>query len=318
VIFGGKTHRNLYRGLLQEVRSFRPDVLLVNSEPEGFLAMQAALVREAVSRKPALVFTTWRNMAYGRGDEPFPVRWPWLSKVIENFVLPRAAWGIGLSPSAPGVFRAQGYSLVSYIPPWVDERRFTGERAAASGPLAVGYVGRLVREKGVDLVLRALAKAPWPFTLTITGNGPERGALEELARSLGIADRCSFRPSVPAREIPGVMRAMDILVLPSRSRKGWKEQFGRVVIEAMAAGTVVVGSDNGDIPAVIGDAGLIFHEDDVDALFRALDGLHSDAGLLKRLQDGGRKRVRMEFSLGQAVARHAGLLATLAREHAGS
>lgn len=316
-VFGGKTHRNVYRHLFREVRSFRPDILLVNSEPEGFLAMQAALVREAVSRKPALVFTTWRNMAYGQGGVPFPVRWSWLSKFIENFVFPRAAWGIALSPSSPDVFRAQGYSFVSYIPPWVDEQRFAGARPELSGPLAVGYVGRLVREKGVDLALHALAKAPWPFTFTITGNGPERRALEELARSLGIADRCRFRPSVPAAAIPMVMREMDILVLPSRSRKGWKEQFGRVLIEAMAAGTGVVGSDNGDIPAVIGDAGRIFSEDDADGLFRVLEDLRSDAALLKRLQAEGRRRVTTEFSLERAVGRHADLFLTLARERAG-
>jgi glycosyltransferase involved in cell wall biosynthesis len=318
VIFGGRTHRNLYCGLFDEVRSFRPDILLVNSEPEGFLAMQAALVRETVSRKPALVFTTWRNMPYGRGGEPFPVRWSWLCSLIERIVLPRAAWGIGLSPSAPGIFREQAFTRISYVPPWVDLRRFDGVGRAPSSALAIGYVGRLVHEKGVDILLRSLARVAWPYTLTVTGNGPELPGLRALANDLGIAERCTFSPSVSMAEIPAVMRSLDLLILPSRSRVGWREQFGRVLIEAMAAGTAVAGSDNGDIPSVIGEAGRIFPENDVSALHRILEEVNGDRDLLIRLRNAGRARVEAEFSLERAVARHVVLLEDLLASRGGA
>lgn len=311
VLFGGRTHRNVYLRLFHEVRAFRPDILLVNSEPEGFLAMQATLVRETVPRKPALVFTTWRNMPYGTPGVPFPVRWSWLCSLIERAVLPRAAWGIALSPSAAGIFREHGFSFVSYLPPWIDVRRFDGAPRVPAPALSIGYVGRLVPEKGVDLALRALAGVTWPFTFTVTGNGPALPGLRALAQDLGIAGRCTFNPSIPAAEIPFLMRSLDVLLLPSRARAGWKEQFGRVLIEAMAARTAVVGSDNGDIPAVIGGAGRTFPEDDVDALRRVLDELNGDRALLDRLQQAGRDRVEEEFSLDRALTRHAMLLDAL-------
>lgn len=318
VLFGGRTHRSVYRRLFREVRSFRPDILLVNAEPEGFLAMQAILVRETVPRKPAVVFTTWRNMPYGTPGVPFPVRWSWLCSLIERIVLPRATWGVGLSPSAPGIFRERGFSSVSYVPPWIDVRRFDAVPRAPAQTLAIGYVGRLVREKGVDLVLHALARVPWPYTFTITGNGPELSALRALAQDLGVAERCTFAPAVPAGEIPAVMRRLDVLVLPSRSREGWKEQFGRVLIEAMAAGTAVVGSDSGDIPAVIGGTGRIFPENDVDALRRILGELHDDRDGLLRLQSAGRDRVDEEFSLERAVTRHMMLFDALLASRGGT
>ena len=312
--FTGKTHRALYVRLWREVREFQPQVLLVNSEPEGFLAWQAAIVCGLSRKNPALVVTTWRNMRYGEGNEPYPIRWTWLCRRIEGFVLKRAAHMIALSPSAPGIFIPRGFSRISYIPPWVDQRRFEGDPARADRRLAIGFVGRLEREKGVDLLLQSLASVTWPFVIEITGDGSERIPLEHRARELGLNDRCTFRRAVPPEQIPSVLHRLDVLVLPSRSRPGWKEQFGRVLIEAMAAGVVVVGSDSGDIPAVIADAGCLFREDDVDDLRGKLEALAGDPALRERLRTAGRLRIASEYSLDRAVERYADLLSQLSPE----
>lgn len=346
LVFGGKTHRNIYRRLGRELRSFHPDILLVNCEPEGFLALQAVILCRYHHLKTAVVFTTWRNMPYGSPGEPFPVKWSRLSKLIERYVLPRAAHGIAHSPSAPEIFALNGFSRISYIPPWVDLNRFkatfldreprgptqpldqpqlplpggqihtTGagqlqETDRSSPPperLRVGFVGRLVPEKGVDILLRALSGLEYPVEALIVGDGPEKAALRSLAQSLGLADTCKFIPRVPQSAIPHVMSQFDVLVLPSRGRPGWKEQFGRVLIEAMATGAVVVGSDSGDIPAVVGDAGEVFHEGNSDELRKVLRRLATDRAFRRACTEAGMRRVTEEYSLTTALQRYRALI----------
>jgi glycosyltransferase involved in cell wall biosynthesis len=92
------------------------------------------------------------------------------------------------------------------------------------------------------------------------------------------------------------MRQLDVLVLPSISRPNWKEQFGRVLVEAMACGVPVVGSTCGEIPNVVGDAGLLFPEGDVAGLRDCLARLQADAELGARLAEAGRARVAERFT----------------------
>jgi glycosyltransferase involved in cell wall biosynthesis len=96
--------------------------------------------------------------------------------------------------------------------------------------------------------------------------------------------------------MPAFYRTVDIVVLPSRTQANWTEQFGRVLIEAMASGAVVVGSDAGEIPHVIGDAGLVFPEGEVAALRACLAGLLADAGRRRVLAAQGRARVLAHFT----------------------
>ncbi|RPI51817.1 MAG: glycosyltransferase, partial [Chloroflexi bacterium] len=97
-------------------------------------------------------------------------------------------------------------------------------------------------------------------------------------------------------------RQLDVLVVPSRTRPNWKEQFGRVAVEAMACGVPVVGSDSGEIPHVLGDAGLIFAEDDVAALGGHLVRLMQDAGLRAELAGKGRRRVLEHYTQARVAA----------------
>jgi glycosyltransferase involved in cell wall biosynthesis len=128
------------------------------------------------------------------------------------------------------------------------------------------------------------------------GNGGIQADLERQAGELGLADRVSFKPSVPSCEVPGFLSSMDALVLPSLTRPNWKEQFGRVLIEAMACGVPVVGSDSGEIPSVIGDAGLVFPEGNVAALRERLQGLMDQDSLRGELSERGRQRVLEHYT----------------------
>jgi glycosyltransferase involved in cell wall biosynthesis len=164
-------------------------------------------------------------------------------------------------------------------------------RAARGYPLVIGMAGRLVPEKGTDMLLRVLAGIDADWKLQIVGSGPQRKRLDELADKLRIASRIDFLPWRPSSEMPDFYRGLDLLIVPSLTRPNWKEQFGRVLVEAMACGIPVVGSDSGEIPNVIGDAGIIVPEGNVDALSAAIRSLIADEE--RRVELGRRARRRV-------------------------
>jgi glycosyltransferase involved in cell wall biosynthesis len=159
-----------------------------------------------------------------------------------------------------------------------------------------------VAEKGVDLLLEALAGLQGIWRAYILGSGPEGEALQDQARRLGLADRVTFDDWLPSAQMPAYYRQLDVLVVPSRTRPNWKEQFGRVLIEAMACGVPVVGSDSGEIPNVIGDAGLIFPEGQVDILREHLGRLLRDLDLRSELAQRGRERVLAHYTQARVAA----------------
>jgi glycosyltransferase involved in cell wall biosynthesis len=147
--------------------------------------------------------------------------------------------------------------------------------------------------------------------LRILGDGPERSRLERLAGKLGIAHQVEFLGRVPSTDAPQYYRQLDIFVLPSLSRPNWVEQFGRVLVEAMACGVPVVGSASGEIPWVIGDAGVLFPEGEVEALTQILQGLIDDEGRRGRLAAAGRARVLAQFTQAQIAESTARVYAAL-------
>ena len=187
----------------------------------------------------------------------------------------------------------------------VDPDLFRPDAKAESGGergWAIGCVARLIEDKGVDVLLRAVAGLPGVWRLYILGAGPQRQALETLARELGLADRVVFDKPISSTQMPAYLNGLDVLVLPSRTRPHWKEQFGRVLVEAMACGVPVIGSTCGEIPHVIGDAGLVFPEEDVDALRDALMRLQRDDDLRRDLAARGRARVLAHYTQKQVAA----------------
>ena len=163
-------------------------------------------------------------------------------------------------------------------------------------PVHIAYLGRLVPEKGVDLLLQALNELRGEWQLTIQGGGPEETRLRAMAETTRLKERVSFRPLIPSVNMPEFYRQIDVLVLPSRRQANWMEQFGRVLVEAMACGVTVVGSETGEIPHVIGDAGFTFAENDVAALQLILNRLIRTPELRKTMGSRGRARVLAHFT----------------------
>ena len=123
------------------------------------------------------------------------------------------------------------------------------------------------------------------------GNGEYRTELEKLALELGIEKQLVWVEAVLPEAVPEYINCMDVLVLPSRTMPDWVEFFGRVLIEAMACRVPVIGSNSGEIANVIGEAGLIFSEEDPQALAQHLLTIYRDQSVRHDLIERGAKHV---------------------------
>jgi glycosyltransferase involved in cell wall biosynthesis len=289
----GHFHLHFYPNLGMHVRRLQPDILHIDEEPYNLATFHATRLALAEGARP--LFFTWQNLLR---RYPLPFGW------FERHSYRHAAHAIAGSHEGVDVLRAKGYQgAISVIPQFgVDPDTFkpgTGRESADSQTFRIGYVGRLVEEKGVDLLLEAAASLPGDWQLSILGQGPSRDHLGRLSESLRLTSKVIFRDPLPSSRMPEYYRELNVLVLPSRTRPNWKEQFGRVLIEAMASGTPVIGSSCGEIPAVVDQAGLLFAEEDVAALAAHLKLLMNDKGERDRLARLGRQRILQHYTQGR-------------------
>ncbi|RMG87454.1 MAG: glycosyltransferase family 1 protein [Chloroflexi bacterium] len=295
IALNGNFHLHFYRGLAKRMRAFAPDIVHIDEEPYNLATWQALWCARQVGARS--LFFSWQNI---RRTYPPPF------SMGERWVLRTVDYAIAGTESAAEVWREKGYhGPMRVIPQFgTDTTLFQPQPAEAPRrrPFTVGYFGRLVEEKGVDILLRAVAQLSGDWRLLIIGDGPQREPLLSLAESLDIARRLTWKPWLPSTAMPQQYHELDALVLPSRTRPNWKEQFGRVLVEAMASGVPVVGADSGAIPGVIGDAGLIFPEDDIQALTQHLQQLQADMALRQRLAEAGRARAVAHFTHEQVAA----------------
>jgi len=291
---GAFTYR--LRPLIRALDEFKPDVILHEQEVYALGALQILLL--ANRRSIPLVMFVWENI---HRSLSLPRR------LLRNYVLRRTSGLIAGSSVALRVHRDWGFEgpsqIITQIGCDVNPNPTFGRRAA--GIFRVCFAGRLIPSKGIDLLLRSVARIASlgiPVECTIMGQGPEMNNLTLLARELLIADRVVFRGSVPMKEIFVVLQQNDILVLPSRRTSTWEEQFGRVLVEAMSRGTVAVGSRTGSIPEVIGSEDLTFEENDDAALSTILLRLANDSNLLTSHQRALWERARSCYQY-EVVAR---------------
>ena len=148
------------------------------------------------------------------------------------------------------------------------------------------FLGRLVSDKGADLLLRALhhlrekGRAP---TLTIIGSGPEEQPLQALSDKLGLREQVEFAGGKSGDELATALNQHRIMVVPSR----WAEPFGLVALEGIACGCVVVGSEDGGLKEAMGPCGIAFKNGDDKSLATALDTLLGDQARLEALREAG-------------------------------
>jgi glycosyltransferase involved in cell wall biosynthesis len=311
IVFNGNYHLHFYPKLGRILDQVQPEIFHIDEEPYNLATFQA--MRLARSRSIHTVVFTWQNL-YRRYPPPF--------NLMERYVLNHTDALLVGNHEAADVWRRKNYHGSMHLIPQfgvdpaiyyrrervsrrgkisVFKRRNVGTTSQPA--LVVGYVGRLVEEKGIEILLHAVRKLRGPWMLQILGDGPDRKRLEQMAQWLGIAPRVTFDQKMPSSHLPNYFSGLDVLVLPSLSRPNWKEQFGRVLIEAMACDVITVGAESGAIPEVIGEAGLTFPEGDVDALHDRLQRLLEDISLRQELRQKGRKRVTENYTQA-AIARH--------------
>ena len=281
-----KWYLHVYPGLPRIVREVQPQVLHLWEEPWSLVALEASLIKGDA----ALVLEVDQNILKAL-PAPF--------EAIRRFVLARADLILSRHADADGVVRAAGYKGPIYrIGYGVNETVFhpprTPRARLAGQPLRIGYVGRIIREKGLDDVLDALVEAPG--TLAVMGEGKHVASLKAKAIGFDLTSRISWLPWRDQAGVGEFLRDLDVLVLLTRTTSDVREQFGRVLIEAQACGVPVIGSTCGSIPDVTGPGGWIVPERDPKAIAALLRRLTDHPDEVRQRRDAGIANVAQRFT----------------------
>jgi glycosyltransferase involved in cell wall biosynthesis len=300
--FSRRVHFMLYGSGLAKL--LREPWDLVHCWEEPYVA-SAAQVAHSVGRDTPVVFATFQNIAK-RYPPPF--------NAIEHYTRARAAGIIAFGRTAFEIAAARGPSRtpMRVIAPGVDVGLFRPDPEArarvwnrygwADGPPVVGFLGRFVEEKGCRLLMHALDRLEEPWRALFVGSGPLESDIR--AWSSGYGDRVRVETSVSHDDVPSFLNAMDVLCAPSQTTKRWREQFGRMLIEAFACGVPVIASDSGEIPYVIDDAGLLVSENDVGAWTLGISRLIANRTLRADLARRGRLRAESSFAWPVVARQH--------------
>ena len=266
--------------LISLVRQFNPDIIQVEQGSRGLAYAEMITLNNLLGLKAKNIFFTWWNLPYQLN---------FLASLLEKYNLKHSHGIISGNQDGAEILRQRGYQgLIKVMPQLgVDETLFKPNTQPElkqklrinKNDFVVGFVGRFVKEKGIITLLKALISIkyiPWKFLLL--GRGELQSDIFSQAIENNVQDRIILVESVPHHEVCNYINLMNTLVLPSETTYnfktltsvGWKEQFGHVLIEAMSCQIPVIGSNSGEIPHVIGDAGLVFPEGDVKALANCL------------------------------------------------
>ncbi len=292
--------------ILDILRQLKPDIIQVEQGVKSLAYAQLITLNKILNLKAKNVFFTWWNLPYQ--NKP-PVFW------LEQYNLKNTHGLIAGNQDAVDILKEHGYSNAVKIMPQlgVNETLFCpanqSELAAKLGinsdDFVVGFVGRFVTEKGILTLIKALANIQnKSWKLLLLGRGELEAEIRKIAQERGIQDRLIMVESVGHDQVPNYINLMNTLVLPSETNNqfktltsvGWKEQFGHVLIEAMACKIPVIGSDSGEIPNVIGDTGLIFPEGDISALENCLRQLMENSELAQNLAKLGYQKCLKDYT----------------------
>ncbi|MCK4352517.1 glycosyltransferase family 4 protein [candidate division WOR-3 bacterium] len=284
------------------IKNFKPDIIHIEEEPYSLSAFQFTLARGA---SKSLFFT----------EQNIYKKYPFPFNKFENYVYHQSCCATAVSENAKDVLLRKEYSKKIFLTPHGVDLKIFHKRAVNSlkadlhlKGFIIGYIGRLTPEKGVEILIKAASKlrniSKTAFSLLIIGSGIQKHRIRNLVNNSGLKERTRIIiGGIPHSLVPEYLNCMDVLVLPSLTMKNWKEQFGRVLIEALACEVPIIGSDSGEIPHIIKktEGGLIFSEDNAESLSHAIMTLIKSPKQGKELARKGEKIVTEYYSF-KAVA----------------
>lgn len=292
--------------LISLLKKFKPDIIQVEQGSKALTYSEFIFLNQLLGLKAKNVFFTWWNLPY---QLKFPV------SLLETYNLKYTDGIIVGNQDGADILREHGYNGPIKVMPQlgIDEHLFKpapepelkAELNIKNDEFVVGFVGRFVEEKGLLTLAKALAGLKdYAWKWLLLGRGELRSQLLEIATTLGFQDRLILVESVPHDQVQRYINLMNTLVLPSETNykfktltaAGWKEQFGHVLIEAMACQVPVIGSDSGEIPYVIKETGLVFPEGNIEALQQCLRQLFEQPELAKTLGHKGYERAMTHYT----------------------
>lgn len=281
--------------------------ILHTAETYNGYSYQAAKVRN--ERKKKLVVTVWENVPF-LSIRSFPVTGN--NERIVRYVRESGDIFIAVTERAKMSLMIEGVpeEKIRVIPAGVDNEVFRpsppdetlmNRLGLDREGFALLFVGRLTREKGIyDLIyamkLLSLDPAADRVKVIIAGNGPERDRIANTVRRLGLQDRVVLAGNFSYGQMPSLYSVADAFILPSIPVSFWQEQFGMVLVEAMASGLPVISTLSGSIPEVVGDAGLLVQPADPASIRDAIKRLVDDEDDRKKIGMKARDRAVTHFS----------------------
>lgn len=295
--FSGYGSRFYYRGnIAKHFKDFKPDIIHLEEEAWSLNALQTVRLKRKYCPNSRFIFRTSLSIPSKQRFGPLPI---W----IEKRVFRETDIAFPLSKNAGEILKLRGYEGTQIpFPNGVDISLFNKrdmyqlkDTLGIKDCFVIGYIGRIIQMKGIDTLIEAAAKLNFPYKLLIVGQGEDKPLFESLALKYQINEKIVWIDAVPPEKVPDYLNCMNTLILPSRTTSNWVEFFGRVLIEGMACEVPVIGSDSGEIPHVIGDAGFVFKEGDASELAEKIRKIADQPTLYKTFQKRGLERVQ-EFT----------------------
>lgn len=276
------------RPIIKALKSHRPHLIDLSHEPYSVPCAELLTLCDWFAPGVPIVMQTNQNILH---NYPPPFNW------FEQRAFRHVAGAYACSETVVEVLRAKGFTKPAPIVPFGVNTEAFRPRSLSSkrsdGRLTIGFVGRMLPGKGLNVLAAALEQLKSEeWRLLVVGDGSEREGFEQRLAAAGLSDRATFTGAIEYDLVPEYFHQMDVLVLPTQTTKRIREQFGRVLVEAMASGVPAIGSTCGAIPEVIGDAGLVFAEGDAGALAKALGQMLSDDEMRERLVVAGHEQVK--------------------------
>ncbi|WP_230740895.1 glycosyltransferase [Methanooceanicella nereidis] len=297
------------------------DILHAAETSNGY-SYQAARVKKEKNKK--LVLTVWENIPFlstklfmGCESMPGPLK-PFCKKMTKNghivkYVKDNTDIFIAVTERAKQALIIEGVpeDKIRTIPVGVDTERFKPADAdpalierfgLSDNGFNVLFMGRLVKEKGIyDLLyaakLLSLDVETRNIKILIAGSGPEKDNMAKIIKDLAIDRQVSLIGSFSYEQVPKLYNVSDAFILPSITAPWWQEQFGMVLVEAMASRLPVISTLSGSIPEVLGDGGILIQPDDPFSIYREIKNIMTDKAYRERLKFSARERAVEEFSI---------------------